>query len=235
MIKPVATVLLIAMSAIMPLKSLASEPVIVDTTAEVIAYYPQFASIDLVCGTMPIAADEHVIFVCEAAFTHVLLESFDHSNIDGDHVSGGVRYRGAQCEANSGAFTYYDGRWCFIAGDYSAALDSAAAHGGMGFGQALIVRDGEAIMPLWRDGVHQYRALCSRQGRLCVVDSREAVPYAEFVSMLLNYGVDDALYLDMGSGWNHSWWRDAAGSIHEIHPRIEKSRYCTNWLTFLDR
>ena len=90
-------------------------------------------------------------------------------------------------------------------------------------------------MPLWRDGVHQYRALCSRQGRLCVVDSREAVPYAEFVSMLLNYGVDDALYLDMGSGWNHSWWRDAAGSIHEIHPRIEKSRYCTNWLTFLDR
>ena len=223
------------MSAIMHLSSLAATPVVVDTTADVTAYYPQFTTIDLVCGTMPDSADERVIFVCEAAFTHALLESFDHSNIDGDHVSGGVRFRGAECRDNSGAFTFYDGRWHFIVGDYSAALDTAAAHGGMGFGQALIVRDGQAVVPLWRDGVHHYRALCSRDGRLCVVDSRDAVPYEQFVAMLLTYAVDDALYLDMGSGWNHSWWRENDGSIREIHPRIAKSRYCTNWLTFYYR
>lgn len=203
-----------------------------DSLAAVIAYYPQFSRIDLVCGTMPSQDDESVVFCAEAAFTHELLETFAHSNIDGDHVSGGTRYAGAQCKDNSGAFVSWGNHWEFVQGDYNSALDQAVSQGGMGFGQASIIHQGKRVERLWRSGVNQYRALCEKGGQLCIVDSREAVEYAQFVDQLEAYGVTEALYLDMGAGWNHSWWRDVDNSTHEIHPRLDKSRYCTNWITF---
>ncbi len=205
----------------------------VERTGEVTAYYPEFSRVDLVCGTMPSKADGEVVFCAEAAFTHELLTEFAHSNIDGDHVAGGRRYGGAMCKDNSGAFTYHGGRWHFVRGDYSAALDAAAAGGGMGFGQAVIIVNGRVVEPLWRDGAHEYRALCEKDGRLCIVDGVGVTSYAEFVARLSRYGVTHALYLDMGSGWNHSWYRPAAGAeAVDIHPRIAKSDYCTNWITF---
>jgi len=197
------------------------------------AYYPLFSRVDLVFEKMPSKQDSNVIFCCEAAFTHELLDKFAHSNIDGDHVGGGKRYKGAKCYDNSGAFAWFsDSTWEFIHGDYSGVLDSVAAAGGMGFGQAIIIHNGESIRPLWRDEVNQYRALCEKDGRLCIVDSSEPVEYEDFVKMLEQFAPRHALYLDMGAGWNHSWWRDGANQVHEIHPVAEKFRYCTNWITF---
>ena len=210
-------------------------PVMIDdTTVEgLIAYYPQFSRIDLVCEKMPGQQDTSIVFCAEAAFTHELLEEFAHSNIDGDHVSGGKRFTGAKCKDNSGAFAWFgDSTWEFVNGEYNELLDSVAAAGGMGFGQAIIIHEGESIRPLWRDGVAQFRALCEKDGRLCIVDSRDTVPYERFVAMLEEFAPRHALYMDMGAGWNHSWWRDADGKVHEIHPVAEKSRYCTNWITF---
>ena len=198
-------------------------PVMIDDTTVkgLTIYYPQFSRIDLVCGRMPSSQDTSIIYCAEAAFTHELLDEFAHSNIDGDHVSGGKRYKGAQCKDNSGAFAWFgDTTWEFVHGEYGELLDSVAAAGGMG------------IRPLWREGVNQYRALCEKDGRLCIVDSREAVEYEDFVEMLDKFAPTHALYMDMGAGWNHSWWRDGRGKAHEIHPVAEKSRYCTNWITF---
>ena len=214
-------------------------PVMVDDTTVngLIAYYPQFSRIDLVCGKMPSQQDTSVIFCAEAAFTHEILDEFAHSNIDGDHVSAGKRYKGAKCEDNSGAFAWFgDTTWEFINGEYSELLDSVAAAGGMGFGQAIIIHEGESIRPLWRekydDKSTHYRALCEKDGRLCIVDSRDEVSYEKFVALLEDFAPRHALYMDMGAGWNHSWWRDEAGKVHEIHPVADKSRYCTNWITF---
>ncbi len=217
------------------LKTQPGSPVMIDDTTVkgLIAYYPQFSRIDLVCGKMPSQQDTSVIFCAEAAFTHELLDEFAHSNIDGDHVSGGKRYTGAKCHDNSGAFAWFgDTTWEFIHGEYAEVLDSVAAAGGMGFGQAIIIHGGESIRPLWREGVNQYRALCEKDGRLCIVDSRKAVEYEEFVALLEQFAPTHALYMDMGDGWNHSWWRDINGKTHEIHPVADKSRYCTNWITF---
>jgi len=50
------------------------------------------------------------------------------------------------------------------------------------------------------------------------------------LSMERSEGVQEAIYLDMGSGWNYSWWRDNTGSAHEIHNR--RIVYATNWITF---
>ena len=119
-----------------------------DTTVDgLIVYYPQFTRIDLVCETMPSQQDTSVIFCAEAAFTHELLDEFSHSNIDGDHVSGGKRYTGAKCKDNSGAFAWFDDTtWEFVNGEYNTLLDSVAAAGGMGFGQAIIIHEGESLV-----------------------------------------------------------------------------------------
>ncbi len=210
-------------------------PVMVDDTTVngLIAYYPQFSRIDLVCGKMPSQQDTSIVFCAEAAFTHELLDEFAHSNIDGDHVSGGKRFKGAKCHDNSGAFAWFsDSTWEFVNGEYGELLDSVAQAGGMGFGQAIIIYNGESLRPLWRDGVNQYRALCEKDGRLCIVDSRDSVSYDRFVALLEQFEPRHALYMDMGAGWNHSWWRDSQGNVQEIHPIAEKSRYCTNWITF---
>jgi hypothetical protein len=217
-----------------PIDMQGSPVMIDDTTVKgLVIYYPQFSRIDLVCEKMPSKQDTNVVFCAEAAFTHELLDKFEHSNIDGDHVSGGKRYKGAKCRDNSGAFAWFsDSTWEFVHGEYGELLDSVAEAGGMGFGQAIIFYNSESIRPLWRDGVNQYRALCEKEGRLCIVDSRQAVEYEDFVEMLEQFAPTHALYMDMGAGWNHSWWRDGSGKAHEIHPIAEKSRYCTNWITF---
>ena len=211
------------------------QTVTVDSTTfnGLVVYYPQFSRIDLVCGQMPSQQDTSVIFCAEAAFTHELLDEFAHSNIDGDHVSAGQRYKGAKCYDNSGAFAWFDDTtWEFVNGEYHDLLDSVAASGGMGFGQAIIIHEGVSIRPLWREGVNKYRALCEKVGRLCIVDSHDSVSYEQFVALLEAFAPRHALYMDMGAGWNHSWYRDNEGKVHEIHPVDKKTRYCTNWITF---
>ena len=45
------------------------------------------------------------------------------------------------------------------------------------------------------------------------------------------YGIDadeNALYMDMGAGWNHSFYRDSSNVLHILHPKTHS--YPTNWL-----
>lgn len=220
-------------------------------SAQIRVYYPQFSRLDLSCGTMPEQTDESVIFCCEAAFTEALLDTFCHTNIDGNHVSDGVWYRGADCVetadhvGNTGGFVWYPaagherGKWEFFADTLSAeqALLEAARSGGMGFRQEAIIHR-SAYVPNVRttnprfNRVELFRVLALFDGQLCIIDNTCPMLFSDFLDRLLCLGVQEALYLDMGAGWNHSWYRLPDGSTCEIHPRAAKSRYCTNWLTF---
>ena len=203
----------------------------IETTKDLIIYYPPYSDIDLACGKMPEKTDTNVLFCCEAAFTGQLLTVFQHSNIAGHHVSGGIFYRGYKCKPNTGCFVYYQGQWKFLLHNYIDELKQAAKKGGMGFGQNMIIYDGKTQSSFrnLRSRFH-YRALCEYEGKLCVIDSKEVITYKEFISSLENIGVTHALYLDMGSGWNHSWYRDNDGKVVEIHPKTHS--YTTNWLVF---
>lgn len=200
-------------------------------TMGLIVLYPDYSAIDLVCGTMPAKRDSSVILVAEAAYTGECLKEFKHSNIAGDHVSAGVRYKGYRCKRNTGAFVYYDGTWKFCTEPYSAELDAAAKNGGAGFGQELILHNGKAMATKRKDAnKNQFRALCSHDGRLCIVESDKIVSFGDFRRKLQNLGVSDAIYLDMGGGWNHAWYRADDERIVELHPKTHG--YCTNWITF---
>lgn len=211
------------------------EHVSVDTIGDLVVYRPSFNRIDLVTETMPSQDDTDVIFVCEAAFTGQLLDEFVHSNIAGHHVSGGQFHKGYKCGPNNGVFTWSeeDG-WHFYNFGHSnseAPLKRSAARGGMGFCQNLLFFDGQRFKGCFKpDSINQYRALCELDGVLCIIDCAGSIRFGSFLDALENLGVKDALYCDMGAGWNYSWYRKGDGSVKEIH--TTPGRYTTNWLTF---
>jgi hypothetical protein len=202
----------------------------VDTLGMMILY-PKFLRVDLVCGTMPSKQDSSVILMVAGAYTGELLEEFMHKNIAGDHVSSGKRYKGYKCKRNTGAFVFYNDKWDFLYKNYSYALDEAAKHGGAGFAQELIIHDG-VMKPTVRSDANQniFRALCSIGDRLCIIQSQKNVKFGDFKASLKKLSVTNAIYLDMGSGWNYGWYRGENGLVYELFKK--PTRYSTNWVTF---
>lgn len=223
-------------------------------TMGLIVLYPVDADAELVCGRRPSRNDGSVMLMAEAAYTRVkpLRKKFSHANIHGIHVSGGRRYQGTPFDRKTGAFVYYEGKYRFVQlstvdtatlhvtplDDYKrrcAVFDTAAWRGGMGFMQELIIYRGTIMPTVRRDHEeHQYRALCSHEGRLCIIESDTIVAFGTFKERLHAYGVNDAVYLDMGSGWNYAWYRDGE-NIVVLNPEAYYSRYCTNWIVFRRR
>ncbi len=202
-----------------------------------IIYYPNYKSIDLACEKMPNpCVDSSVIFCCSASFTGELLDEFKHSNIAGNHVSGGEFYKGYKCGKYSGGFAYYgkSGKWEFVMGSaYQKAAKKAAELEGMAFEQVMVIYNGKRQPKQTFKNprtANQYRVLAELDGELCVIDSEDVIGYGSFIDRLLKIGVANALYLDMGSGWNHSYYRDNNDTVRYIH-RLAIP-YTTNWLTF---
>ena len=205
--------------------------VIDDSNSRLTVFYPQYDSMDLVCGISSPESDHKAIFSCAAAFTGEPLNEFKHSNINGDHVSGGVLHKGSTY--NRGCFVWYNGTWEFTdKGDAKSALNKAAEKGGMGFRQILLILNGEK-KPAVMSRSNIYRALCELNKTLCIIESKSSIPLPEFIDELANIGVSNAIYLDMG-GWNHSWHRKYE-HYQVAHIHKSEHNYYTNWLTFYIR
>lgn len=72
-------------------------------TGELIVFTPIYNTVDLVCGKRPSKdMDMSVGYCAEAAFTGECLDSFAHRNVAGNHVSGGIFYRGYVAKTNTG-------------------------------------------------------------------------------------------------------------------------------------
>lgn len=205
----------------------------ISDTCNLRIYYPDYSRIDLACGDMPPKYDGSVIFVCAAAFTGSLRDTFSHDNIAGDHVSNGKRYKGYSCERNNGAFVYYNDKPKFIYEAYSDEFDKAASNGGCGFAQEMMVHNGGIVKHTRPDSnANKFRALCLINDRLAIADSKDAIKFGDFIANLLKGGATEAIYLDMGVGWNYSWYRNENGDVCEIHPVAVATKYATNWVTF---
>lgn len=200
-------------------------------------YYPQFTRIDLVTEEMPPQSDGSVIFVCAAAFTGERLEEFKHFNIAGHHVCSGTFYSGYKCGPNNGVFTWSPkSGWHFY--NYShknsePPLRKVAEEGGMGFCQSMLFHEGKRFKGCIKpERTNRYRALCEIGGKLCVVDCVRSLPFGHFLDGLEKLGVRNAVYCDMGLGWNYSWYRRDDGSVRELF--LTQGMYTTNWVVFYD-
>ena len=191
--------------------------------------YPNFSKVDLVCGTMPSKEDDSVLLVMAAAYTGQCLKEFKHSNIAGNHVSGGVLYDGYRSTRNTGAFVYYNNAWKFCYKNYASELRNAANNGGAAFAQEMIIYN-DTIRETTREdrNCNFFRALCEHNGKLCVIETTMSISFGDFKKILKNYGVKHAIYTDMGNGWNYAWYRSETGIV-ELQPY--KHPYCTNWIT----
>lgn len=198
-------------------------------------YYPKFTRIDLVTETMPDKSEKNVIFCCAGSFTGEKLKEFKHSNIAGDHVSGGEFFKGYKCGPYNGVFTWSKASgWHFYNFSYKnavAPLQKASKENGMGYCQTMLFSNGQRFKGCFKPGtVNRYRAICQIGKRLCIVDCARPLPFGHFLDGLENLGVKNAIYCDMGTGWNYSWYRKDDGCVKELFPTPGK--YTTNWITF---
>ena len=183
---------------------------------------------------MPKAAQKDVVFCCEAAFTGELLDEFKHSNIADNHILSGVMKKGYRCKTNTGGFVWGKGKWKFMR---KVDYPTTASGWNMGFCQLLIIKDG-VVRPIgakMKNNRNIYRALCEKNGKLCIVESKKVMTYEFFVKCLSAYKVTHALYLDMGRGWNYAWYRDDKGQMKELFPESKMAssyKFRTNWITF---
>lgn len=216
----------------------AQEPVVIESHDSLTVFWPKYSRIDLAVGTMPQKSEKDIIFCCAAAFTGELLEVFRHINIAGHHVCGGKSHTGYKCGPNNGVFTW-DSKtgWHFYNYGHTkseAVLKKAAENGGMGFCQSLLFHNGRRFAGCFKPtSVNRYRALCELYGRLCIIDCSRPLTFGSFMDSLEALGVTNAIYCDMGRGWNYSWYRKTDGTVKEIFHTPGK--YTTNWITFYSK
>lgn len=225
-----------------------SYPMFVDTTELLVSYDITYCRLDLACGQMPDTTQENIILCTAAAFTGKCLNYFEHSNILGAHISNGVLYEGYTEDkdgipyAERYALFIWNGmkKDRLLAKGFYPISDSnrllqTTERGGMAFTQHWAIKNRQIFLPSIQtmEQQHYFRAMCQKDNRFYVIESREKVAYREYLQMLLDYGVENALYMDMGRGWNHAFYRDSANKLHILHPKAHD--YCTNWLVvYLD-
>ena len=188
---------------------------------------------NVVCGEIPSPEDDSIVMAFAGAFTGTEFDK-GHSNVAGDHVAGGTRFKGYRCKRNTGAYT-----WSIKSGprffykDYSSALDKAAKEGGMGFAQEMMIHDGAKVpttRPLGNKNV--FRALClDSDNHLALYESQGIVTFGNFIDALLSQGVKEALYTDMGQGWNYCFYRVNQSEKTPNYLHSTSLPYASNFIT----
>ncbi len=184
-------------------------------TDDLYIYYADYHALELAAGKRPSKDDQEILMCVAAAFQATYQLDFRHENIVGWHASDGQLERGMP-EKNLGAFTYVNGTArIWDTEEAEEAIRNAAALGGMGFQQFIVLYDGQRGSH-GSDEFRCYRVLALVNGKACIIDSRTQMHYDDFILALQNLGVRDALYCDMGSGWNYSWYRGENGQPVDI-------------------
>lgn len=190
--------------------------------------------VDMVCGEIPSPENNSIILAFAGAFTGTEFDK-GHSNVAGDHVAGGVRFKGYRCKRNTGAFTWSTKSGPqFFYKDYSSALDKAAKEDGMGFAQEMMIHNGQKV-PTTRPSGNKnvFRALClDSDNQLALFESQGIVTFGNFIDALLSQDVKEAIYTDMGQGWNYCFYRVNQSDKIPNYLHSSSLPYASNFITF---
>ena len=96
-------------------------------------------------------------------------------------------------------------------------------------------------LPLVLEPDQDYEVVCGccsgstieKDGKLCLIESKKVVTLEYFVNCLVGCHVTQAIYLDMGAGWNYSWYRNAVGRVVTLFGLPVP--WSHNWLIFTKR
>ena len=197
-------------------------------TDDLYVLFPRYREIRFAFDDCPDMKDPDLTLFVTSAFFHTYELKGRHENVVGAHASGGVMYEGA-AEKGLSAFTFYDGEAHFTFEDPDEAIRTAAEHGGEGFEQFMAVWDGNKT----RDILSKrrcYRVMAELNGRVCVIESRAVMGYADFIRAVQALGVQKALYLDMGAHSSYSQYRDNSGKIINLFGK--RGEFVHSWVAF---
>lgn len=183
-------------------------------TDDLYIFFPEYSSVDFVCENRPSKSDESITWCSGAAFQHDLTFKYSDVNVEGFHACSGTYYDSPYIHEECAAFVFYDGSFKFEFDDPEGAMKEAAKNGGSGFMQYGIIRDGEVTYRFSR--TRCYRTLAELNGNLCIIDSKEMINFEDFLDKLQEIHVTNALYMDMGAGWNYSWYRRNDGDTKTL-------------------
>ena len=192
---------------------LPTDKTVVYNTSTAYVIFPEHTKIALACEERPSESDESITWCSGAAFQHAVEIGFSQENIEGDHAVDGTLYTSPHSHDGFAAFTFANGSYSFEFDDPRRAIREAAEAGGSGFMQYALMRDGQAVMRFDRPRPRCYRALAELNGSVCIIDSVNVLRPNEFLAELRRLGVRNALYMDMGPGWNYSWFRNASNQV----------------------
>ena len=223
----------------------------IDTTSTLYVFYPNYKGIKWVCSNSPNENNDSILFCCTAAFSKDYSIEINHSKICGSHITEGKYYEGYQHHLINGAFLYSNGEYTFL---HDSLTNIIKSHEGMSNTFAFCqMRLDTTIVSIPSDSIYfekfgwrgyknlegrlrlsmtkfKYRALCEKDRKLCIIESKEDVTLTQFRKNLCDYGVTHALYLDTGVGWSYSWYRDNNNEVQVLHPHVHP--FNTNWLIF---
>jgi len=191
-------------------------------------FFPNFSKMELVFDNRPSKSESDIIFCAGALFHQERTLEFSHMNLVGDHTTGGEYFDGYEHEDMS-AFTYCDGEMTFSFDNADEEIRKAYEKKGVGFEQFMIIKDG-APATFTFSRYRCFRVLTTINGRLCIIDNKKQMFLEDFRSALIDLGIKDAMYMDMGSGWNYSWIRNTSGKIRNMF-NIPVP-YSQNWIVF---
>jgi hypothetical protein len=194
-------------------KILPTDETVIYNTGTVYVFFPEYTSVDLVCKDRPSKSDKSITWCSGAAFQHTVSLSFDQENVEGDHAIKGTLYESPYNKDAFAAFVFSNGKFSFEFDDPSLAIKKAAEAGGSGFMQFGLIKNGEVVMNFDRPRARCYRTLAELNGSLCIIDSVKMLHFDEFMTELQRLGVTNAVYMDMGAGWNYSWYRAVTGKV----------------------
>lgn len=194
--------------------------------------YPTLAT------TRPLKTDSSVVFVCAAAFTLL-----DNGKIDGLFIENGeVKVNWVNHTLGGGIIIpdkssnekpviFGTGMGKSIDSTFT---DSVAALKASFFQQIQMVRDGEALVFRKDKSRFQRRALCIWHNELVVVETSLPCTLQKFADVLKNCGIQNALYVDMGS-WDEGWFRQSNNELSTIGLMRNQTPKQSNWFVFRSR
>lgn len=195
-------------------------------------FFPKYSTVDLEYGKRPSKSDKTINWCSGAAFQHDIQLGFSDDNIEGYHASKGVYSDSQYAKEEYGAVAFYDGKFRFEFDDPESVIKEAAQRGGSGFMQFRMMRDGKLVNTFNMPRVRSYRVIAEVNGNLCIIDSINMMKFDDFLHKLENLHVTNALYMDMGAGWNYSWYRKTNGRTKTLFGL--KVPWSHNWVVFRD-
>lgn len=192
--------------------------------------FPEYSQVDLVCEDRPSKSDDTITWCSGAAFQHTVSLSFSQENVEGDHAVCGEYYESPYNKDAFAAVVFYDNDFEFVFDDTTTAIKKAAEAGGSGFMQFGLINNKEVVMNFDRPRARCYRTLAELNGNLCIIDSVNMMHFTDFMEELQKIGVTNAVYMDMGAGWNYSWYRRPSGKVMTLFNLPVP--WSHNWIVF---